>query len=280
MRGDLQESSTMESTYAATLAARSFRIVMALAAQFDLEIIQLDVVNAFVHAERSKQGIPITCELPEGFKKPGVYIELDRALYGLRDSPQIWFNDFTTTLKKLGMIQSKEEPCLLYTKARDAFLVFFVDDILVLYHRDTPHAAQSIINRLKNAYELTEKGNAEWFLGIKIVRDRSKHIICLGHDAYIEKIAGRFGQDNSNHNPTIPIPIQHYTKNQQQATAQEIKSYQEKVGSLLYTAIMIRPDVAFAASTLSRYLTNPSQEHHKAADQAIRYLYITRNLAI
>ena len=41
-------------TYAATLAARSFRVFMAIAARFDLELIQYDAVNAFVHAKLSK----------------------------------------------------------------------------------------------------------------------------------------------------------------------------------------------------------------------------------
>jgi hypothetical protein len=56
--------------------------------------------------------------------------------------------------------------------------------------------------------------------------------------------------------------------------------YQEKVGSLLYTAIMIRPDVAFAAAVLSQFLTNPAPEHFIAIDWALRYLFGTRFLAI
>jgi hypothetical protein len=56
--------------------------------------------------------------------------------------------------------------------------------------------------------------------------------------------------------------------------------YQEKVGLLLYIAIMIRPDVAFAAAVLSQFLTNPAPEHFIAIDWALRYLFGTRFLAI
>ena len=59
-----------------------------------------------------------------------------------------------------------------------------------------------------------------------------------------------------------------------------MKRYQEKVGTLLYTAITIRPDVAFATSQLSQFLTNPGPEHFAAVNWAIRYLYGTRFLAI
>lgn len=69
VRGDLQPRNELENTYAATLAARSFRIAMALAAHRDLEILQFDVVNAFLNA--SLHGKPVYCELPDGFKKAG-----------------------------------------------------------------------------------------------------------------------------------------------------------------------------------------------------------------
>ena len=52
VRGDLQI--TEEETYAATLASRIFRALMAIAAAFDLEIRQYDAVNAFTNAKLSK----------------------------------------------------------------------------------------------------------------------------------------------------------------------------------------------------------------------------------
>ena len=78
----------------------------------------------------------------------------------------------------------------------------------------------------------------------------------------------------------IPILIQEYKKPNSQATSQSIKLYQEKIRSVLYIAVMLRPDIAFAISLLSRFLTNPGPQHHKAADQLIRYLYIWRRLAL
>lgn len=43
---------------------------------------------------------------------------------------------------------------------------------------------------------------------------------------------------------------------------------------------MVRPNVAFAASRLSQFLTNPGTKHHRAADQAIRYLATTAQVAL
>ena len=56
--------------------------------------------------------------------------------------------------------------------------------------------------------------------------------------------------------------------------------YQRKLGSVLYAATTTRPDIAFAVSRLARFNQNPSQEHHRAADRVIQYLYSTRSRAI
>ncbi|KAK1913111.1 hypothetical protein P3342_002412 [Pyrenophora teres f. teres] len=64
------------------------------------------------------------------------------------------------------------------------------------------------------------------------------------------------------------------------ATAAEINLYQRKIGSLLFVAVNTRPDVAFATSRLARFLTNPSAEHHRAADRVLLYLHLTRTLGL
>jgi hypothetical protein len=79
VRGDLQQQ-TINDTYAATLAARSFRAIAALIAIFDLDGWQLDAINAFINLELDEL---VYYELPAGFQVPGKCIRLLRALYGL-----------------------------------------------------------------------------------------------------------------------------------------------------------------------------------------------------
>lgn len=81
--------------------------------------------------------------------------------------------------------------------------------------------------------------------------------------------------------PATPLPqTELQTPSGVTAPKHRIKAFQERVGSILYSAIMVRPDLAFAASQLSRHLTNPSQDHLEAADWCIRYAYSTRYVAI
>ncbi len=266
------------STYAATLAAKSFRAVMAIAARFDLEIKQFDVINAFINAERDPSGEQVLCQLPDGFRKEGMCVIIDRALYGLRDSPALWFNKLVGTLKGFELIESKEEPCLFLSK-EGVLILFYVDDLQIVYHKSIEPIAEKLIQQLNEAYKLRDLGDIEWFLGIRVIRDRAEKKIWLVHDTYIEKIAKKFELTGWTC-PSTPLPGTELGKRTDQASPAEIKKFQEKVGSVLYTAIMIRPDVAFAVSSLSRFLTNPSKEHQKAINWTIQYLYGTRHLAL
>lgn len=60
----------------------------------------------------------------------------------------------------------------------------------------------------------------------------------------------------------------------------QIKQYKSKVGSILYLAIHTRPDIVFACSALSRYLSNPSQQHVKGVDRIFRYIKGISNFGI
>src|SRR5271165_7353022 len=64
------------------------------------------------------------------------------------------------------------------------------------------------------------------------------------------------------------------------ALAFEISQYQRKVGSILYTAVNTRLDIAFAVSRLAQFLTNPSPTHQTAADRVLLYLQRTRGLGL
>jgi hypothetical protein len=55
---------------------------------------------------------------------------------------------------------------------------------------------------------------------------------------------------------------------------------QEKVGSILYAAVVSRPDVSYAASQLSQHAMNPSSEHLRYANRVLSYLQTTQYYAI
>jgi len=271
VRGD-QQAKGVGDTYAATLAARSFRTFMAIAARFDLELKQYDAVNAFVHAPLQKK---VFMRMPMGYRQSGKVFCLNKALYGLRESPKLWQQMLTGTLIDIGFKPIPHEPCCL---TLDGILIFFyVDDIVLAYRKPQRDKAKDLINRLKGQYNISGGEDLQWFLGIAVYRDRRQKRAWLSQASYIEKIVKLADTSPSNETPMLKAELLPY---QERASGKAVRSYQKKIGSLLYAAVTTRVDIAFAVSRLARFLTNPSPEHHAAADRVLHYLYRHRTLGL
>ena len=64
------------------------------------------------------------------------------------------------------------------------------------------------------------------------------------------------------------------------ASPKNIHHYQQKIGSINYTAIATRPDVAKVASHLAMFMMNPGSEHFDAANQVLAYLNYMQKVEI
>jgi hypothetical protein len=273
VRGDLQDS-VHKDTYAATLAAKVFRALAAMIAAFDLDIWQCDAVNAFTNS-LIDEIIYINC--PDGFAIKGKCLLLRRALYGLRRSPLLWHNDFSKELTKLGLKPVGGEPCLYYN---DWLIVFFyVDDICAVCTKENQPKLLGFKDALMKKYEMKDLGELSWFLGIRVLRDRSQRKLWLCQDSYIEKIANTFHLTDMR-SVSTPMSTDELLPSPEEASKQDIYVYQRMIGSLLYATCITRPDAARALSKLSEFLRNPSPLHDAAARRVIAYLYQTRTLAI
>jgi hypothetical protein len=275
VRGDLQQN--YGNTYAATLAAKIFRCLIALAAAFDLELYQYDVLNAFLNAEIDRATY-VRC--PEGYESElGQLLELKRALYGLRDAPRLWYKHLTATLEKLGLQQVPGVPCLF---SNDCLIVFFfVDDIVVAVASKNKDIYRQFDRQLRAAYDVRFLGELKWFLGIRIIRDRSQKKIWLMQDSFIDKVAAKYNiAQTSRAYPAVPLVNGNIGPSTEEPDEQRTKLYQELVGSLAYISMYTRPDVAQTHFELSRYLQNPGQKHVGAAYHAWKYLIGQKRLAI
>jgi hypothetical protein len=77
-----------------------------------------------------------------------------------------------------------------------------------------------------------------------------------------------------------PITAKGLTPFEGTASPATIRRFQVKIGSLLYTAVITRPDVAFTVSKLARFNSNPRPKHYRVANRVLRYLKTTRIYAL
>jgi len=279
VRGDLYVQKEKD-TYAATLATRVFRALMAIAAYFDLDIWQFDAINAFGNAYLDET-VYTHCaegfEEEEGIKNDELWL-LIRALYGLPRSPLLWFKTLSTELGKLGLKPVPESSCLFTNEYLVVF--FYVDDIVVLCHPSNRNKYEEFKLLLLKTFKMREMGEIRWFLGIRVVRDRLQRKIWLCQDSYIQKTADTYSIKLLAKPPKTPLETTKLMPYNGKATAHEIHEYQRKIGSLTYPANACRPDIAHASQQLAQYLQNPSPEHMRAAERVLEYLLSTKYLAL
>ncbi|GKB67510.1 retrotransposon protein, putative, ty1-copia subclass [Tanacetum coccineum] len=120
-------------------------------------------------------------------------------------------------------------------------------------------------------------GDAAYILGIKIYRDRSKRLIGLSQDTYLDKILKRFKSENSKKGN---LPLHHgikISKDLCPKTNEELDRmsrvpYALAVGSIMYAMTYTRPNVSFALSMVSRHQQNPDEGHWKVVKNILKYL--------
>jgi len=132
---------------------------------------------------------------------------------------------------------------------------------------------------LRKEFELSGGDPLHWFLGIEILRDREKKLIWLSQSSYIDKIANLAVSKQPDATPMSKDELLPYN-DAELASPSQINLYQRKVGSLMYAAVVTRPDIAFAVSRLARFLTNPGPLHQAAADRTLLYLKRHRDLGL
>jgi hypothetical protein len=155
---------------------------------------------------------------PEGFVDPkhaGKICKLQKSIYGLKQASRCWNLHFDEVVKWFGFIKNVEEPCV-YKKVSGStvvFLVLYVDDILLIGN-DIPMKSQfgfvfclngaavswksfKQVSSLRKSFSMKDLGEVTYILGIKIYRDRSKRLIGLSQDAYIDKILDQFNMQDS-----------------------------------------------------------------------------------
>ena len=220
VRGDLQH--TEDDTYAATLAAKALRTLIAIAAAWDMDLWQRDAISAFTNAVQPGK---VYCYAPEGYGRPGYMILLNKALYGLKTSPALWHNDFTCTSEKLGLVRVPGSPCVY--QSPEVLCFFFVDDIVEASMPKYRQQLRQFDAHLSSIYEMHGVGELRWFLSSNIFRDRKTRRIWLNQASYIERTMEKFGYDKEKC-PKAPMGTDELLPNTGQATPQQVNLYQQK----------------------------------------------------
>jgi hypothetical protein len=108
----------------------------------------------------------------QGFGIAGKILLILRALYGLWKAPRLWQEDLLTTLTAFRLVQVPDKECLFTNHFM--LVLFYINNILIV-NIPTPEGRQTatlFTEALEQRYELKNIGELNWFLNIRVTRDR------------------------------------------------------------------------------------------------------------
>ena len=270
-------------TFAPVISLASVRCLLAIVARLDLELYQMDVVTAFLNGELDEV---IYMEVPAGFRdpnRPNLVCKLLKALYGLKQAPRQWYAKINTFLcDELKFTSCPYEPCLYYKHDERSMMLIalYVDDLLIAGNDLV--ALQRVKADFARQFKMKDLGEAAEFLGMRIVRDRSKHSLHLTQSDYIDSVLERFRMSDSKPVSTpMELPAKgHSLETPDPNDLPTDAPYRAAVGCLIWLMIGTRPDIGYAVGRLAQHNENPLESHWTAVKRVLRYLKSTRKTGL
>ena len=140
--------------YAPVACIDAVRTLLAVAIAKGWVTLHLDIKGAFLYAELGLDEefwvrLPV---IPGSSERSGKIVKLRKSLYGLRQSPKLWYGHLAATLGRLGFTRSKVNDCLFsrVTRTEAVHLLVYVDDLLIV---GTADAVAQVKKELARRYK-------------------------------------------------------------------------------------------------------------------------------
>ena len=234
----------------------------------------MDVKTAFLHREVDEV---IYIKPPEGFcEEKGKVLRLLKALYGLKQLLRLWYLRLKRFLTSKGWTVSSFDTSV-FMHPSGMFLTVYVDDINIF--GDSENSIIKFKHELADEFEMTDLGECAYYLGLHVyMRPEGTYLYQAN---FIQQILNRFLLNDIK---PVSIPTTLTSKlmanKNETASLEFTRLYQAMVGLIIYLLTVSRPDISFATSRVSRYMSNPSDAHMKEVHRLYAYLKGSMNLGL
>ena len=179
----------------------------------------------------------------------------------------------------MGFLQSDADPGLFIRRLGDdlAAILTYVDDLITATQGTA--ATTEIKQRLMSIFDARDLGEATFFLGMTITRDRENRTIKLAQERLTTDLLNNYGMLEAKPLSTPLSPNIKLTK-EGEPLDRETYGYAQLIGSLMYLSVCTRPDISQAVGALARYMARPTIVHWQAAKGVLRYLAGTADYGI
>lgn len=246
----------------------------------DWDMIQLDVVGAFLYGELEEE---IYLSQPEGFidpECPDHVWRLNSSLYGLKQSARQWHQCLSDSLTSFGFTVAQVDPSLYILKEENvivSMILVHVDDILLAGNDRSIKAVEEFLN---TRFKLTKNDKVSQFLSFDITRNRETKSFSMNQASYVNDLVETHHLENARH---VSTPCDSQFKDLQKNDDPSLQTdhpYFPLIGALLWLSNGTRPDITFAVNRLSSFMSSPTDVHWRAAQRVLVYARDTAKYSI
>jgi hypothetical protein len=279
VRGDIQRPDIdFGETFSPVVKPARIRTILSIVASKEWPAHQLDVTNAFLHDHLDEQ---IYCQQPAGFvdpNQPDVVCLLSRSLYGLRQAPRAWFQEFVSFVTSIGFTQTRSDSSLFVYRHGDqaAYLLLYVDDMVLT--ASSASLLQHFVHRLSSAFAIKAMGPVHYFLGIDVKRTNGGFF--LSQTKYADELLERAGMHNCKPaNTPADTKPKVSSSDGTLLTAADASWYRSMAGALQYLTLT-RPDLAYAVQQVCLHMHAPRACHSSLIKRVLRYVKGTSSFGL
>ena len=260
-----------EQTFAQVATMKAFRVLLWVSSFLVLLCTQMDVSNAFLSADIDTEVYVLH---PPGYPGNG-YLRLNKCLYGLKQSPRLFYKTLVKTLLSAGLQPLVTDSCVFKFRegTRVCFVLIFVDDIIIATNCED--LRKKVEKALSDRFKMKNLGELKHFVGIRV--QQTAQGIKISQSEYIEKILEHFRMGTCNE-AKLPQPssvkLSSRTgspRDESERLAMSKLPYRQLIGSLLYLFGTI-PEICFCVILLSSFVADPGFSHWNAALYVLKYL--------
>lgn len=266
-----------ESIYAHVPGSTAIKTFLAITANRQLEL-QMDVKAAYLNSYLKEE---VYMTIPKGFPVEGSLCRLKKAIYGLRQASQAWINELESFMRENNFSNSEVDTYLYRKHEPDngeiTYVLQYVDDILIA--SSSTEGIEKFKTRLKQRYKTKEIPEIKRFVGLEIKQTESYITIC--QTSHVKKLLQASGLEMAKPRSTPMEPNTKYVNSTCNLECETFRTkYRKLIGNLLYLSQHTRPDITYSVNYLSRFQSNPTEEHYAAVKRIIRYLSRTANYVV
>jgi len=220
-------------------------------------------------------------------KETGIlYLELNKALYGLIEAAKLWYAEVSTMLLSQGFTQSLADPCVFIHHEKQLLIGLYVDDMITFFHKDKD--LTWFLNLLNEKYgkPRVQMGPTVDYLNVEITQlERGVGKFQAGsyvasQQKYLQKLVQQypkwFWDDRT---ATAPYSEDLFLETSEEP-AENPKEFVGLVMSLLYVCTRARPDIFLAESYLCTRSKAPSKSDERKLMHLCSYILNTINLVL